>query len=314
MHTITTEEGIIKEAFPKITDSTYIKRLLSVMNKPDRNRLEAALQFLLEYSEHPEKLPPYVTPFEVMSGPGIIYTKYHQEARLSLLSSFNRIPQSIIEKSFQKNRHLYLLTYHELRQSVLDRTYCMYEGTKFPLDSQERNIPSVVTDLHLQSDIAKTQTPDILQKWMDEMKHQTHPDEVYPPLPEEPSFLFSVPYGTVKAACLNCHKVFPVADLAECHNGHPLCRSCFTAQAKANILHCKICGPHVTYTHAILSEFLPIEQKHMKSPLHTPRTCACDFPTDTVKSGVCPTCFFPLFPSDKAHVWKCQYHGEFYLI
>ena len=318
MSRIQTEEGIIRAAFPKITDSTYINRLLSVMRKSNKNGLEAALQYLLSFAEHPEKFPPYISPFEVMSGPGVQLTRYHHEARLKLLSSFPRIPEHIIQRSFEKNRHLYILTCLELQKGQGSGTFT-YEGTKYTQESEERKIDCQVTDPHLQSDIAKVgKEQDLLKEWMDLMKTQTSLDDVYPPLPEEPSFLFSVPHGTVRAACAKCSRLFPVAELAECHNGHPICRACFSTQVSAdpNNAHCPHCN--LPYTHAVLSAFLTKEQKYrLRRPART--QCSCDYPDDTIKSGICYKCFFPLVPGDEAHVWKCDNEdcgkdGGFYLV
>ena len=320
-----TETEVIKQAFPQITNDNYIKRLLSIMHRQSpTNHLEAALQFLLRATELPNSLEPYLSPFEVMSYPNIKPSEYHVQALQYLIFKFPRIPPQLCKQVFEKNRHLCLLAVNDLERSVSypDDEQVLYGDESYPLvqnPSGKQPNPPQITNKHLQTDITRSQTPETFRGWMEKLILQTHPLKDHPPLPEELSFLPDVFVNTkdettVKLFCPKCQSIYSANEVAQCMKGHSLCRRCFQTLVRshpAEAPKCQECG--ALYTHAVLSKFLTPQDKHSFRFVPAGYRYSCDYPIDTVQSGICPDCFFPLSQGDAEHVWCCEHHGKFYL-
>ena len=319
------EIQVIKEAFPSITDDNYIKRLLLTLTDPPFHRLQNALSFLA----NPSKPQIYVSPFELMSSelaphpsnipmffPG--KTDYHIQVSLQLKKQFPVLPMNKILQAMHQNRNLLILTYFHIQKNLSIGSQYSFCGTVFQPDNAPIP-PTNPTNPHLISDLRILENPLVHDHWMHRLNAQINPfPSGYPVIPEPPSFLPPLTFPTsdkthpskydgVLSQCDSCGQLTPLLFLTQCPLGHSFCPACFHKISSNSNIHslsdilCPNCK--APFAHAVLADYL---HRDIKRRLFPNTLLASYFPSDTVRSGICPYCFYPLQPTPLPHTWTCS--------
>ena len=344
--------SIVKKAFPSITNEIYIRRLLSHFRNsgPSASPLEATLLFLLretESSADSSSHKAWVTPFEIMSTtlPPPISTQYHNLSFKYLVHKYPQVPNDIILYALTRNRNLLLPALQDLTFHLeIDPDQHLVYFHDMQGSEQRRGVipapplpegPRTPSVNHFVTDVKRNNNdPSTLKLWHDKLAKQTRPFEDtdkegesrLPAIPELSFLPFCPPPRTGTTSTTTCMKCYttdiPIEFSCECINGHPLCSTCVSQLAGEGKYECPFCN--TPYTHAVLSRYLSADakKKYFKEKIvpriervtHAALYLSCGFPVDTVQSGICPMCYFPLEAAEEEHLWKCTQHGYFYLI
>ena len=338
-------KNVVKEALPAITDDLYIKRFILTMEylHPGDGINETIRTLFEELQRNEESRSKYVSPFEVMTAPSIQLTSYHLSALAELKKEYNQLNPDDIEECFRANRRLfiptmlalsannsYFETHSDNKPKMKENNVLDFTGVKGMPKQTEPSGPVVsfvthsqsntssappssaealsrISCAHFQRDLEINKSGEVKQIYMKKLRKQTY----LPNLPALPLFSPLLPPvcdPNSLIGCSQCRLLKPVHDTIVCECGHKLCRKCFHTDATSfDKITCSQCNKR--YTLGALSRFLTLEKKKELSknhPLLAGKTMACEYPSDTVMSGICPHDFNPLVPCDEFNTWRCS--------
>ncbi|KAK2954779.1 putative Protein kinase domain containing protein [Blattamonas nauphoetae] len=214
-----------------------------------------------------------------------VTNKYTQLAMKQLAIDFPSLPIPLITNAFKKYCRLYL-----------------------------------PTDPHFDADDSLLDD-DRFDEYCDMFHLLHHPYSRLPPLPtslEDPTGNddeVDVQLGpNEQLTCTECGRRVTLSDSIQCSKAHTLCLDCLRKKANESILHhqmtvkcgCKGLSDRERCTETINDTMLYKRIPEMISKLKQYKTVA-QYPADTVQSGICPHCFFPLSaPWKEPHHYTCN--------
>ncbi|KAK2957139.1 hypothetical protein BLNAU_7969 [Blattamonas nauphoetae] len=251
-----------------------------------------------------------------------VNSKYIQLCMKQLINDFPSLPIQLLTNAFKKHCRLYIPTGLYLNDHLnLDVNPPTFEGQPFnPAARQVTDENLAGQDAHFDKD-NEILDGDQFDDYCDSFNTLHQPSSRLPPLPttleapeDDESDIATLGAAHGDILCSKCHKQANLAESVQCSKAHTLCLNCLREKAntaiiqKEKILHCD-CVTHGDHNRC--REILPDVMLAKRIPELIPKLkqykTVDEYPADTVQSGICPQCYFPLHEVwGEPHHYKCN--------